>query len=480
MKQPLLELRDYLKKAGVDYGDIRHESIRHQNIEVRNGEVERLSDSRSAGIGVRVLVNGAWGFAATSELGEEEFRKAADMAIQVARASATTLQDKVQLAETEPYVDRYDSYCQIDPFDVPLDRKIDILQQCCEKMMNDERIRTARGRMGFINSHKWFISTEGAEIEQTLITSGAGIEATAVSGGDAQKRSYPAGHGGDVAKQGFEFIEKMDLLGNAERVREEALELLQAPECPSGAHEIVLTGSQMALQVHESCGHPIELDRVLGTELSLAGGSFLSMDKRGGYQYGSPLVHIVADATIPGGNGSFGFDDEGVPGQRYDIVKDGVFVDYLSSRETAPMMNEKSRGTMRATSWSHLPLIRMTNVNLEPGQGSLGDMIGDIKKGILMDSNKVWSIDDMRWNFQFGCEIAWEIEGGKIGRVLKNPAYSGITPEFWSRCTGVCGPEEWHVWGVSNCGKGQPMQIIGTGHGAAPTRFSQIQVGATK
>ncbi|HNT34171.1 MAG TPA: TldD/PmbA family protein, partial [bacterium] len=226
--------------------------------------------------------------------------------------------------------------------------------------------------------------------------------------------------------------------------------------------------------------HPIELDRVLGTELSLAGGSFLTLERQGHFRYGSPIVHITADATIPGGRGSFGYDDEGVPAQRYDIVKDGIFVGYLSSRETAPIIGATSGGAMRASGWNCIPLIRMTNVNLEPGKGSLKDLISDTKKGLLMDSNRVWSIDDRRMNFQFGCEIAWEIKNGKLGRVLKNPAYRGITPEFWSRCDAICGTEDWRVWGISNCGKGEPMQTIGTGHGAAPCRFNSVHVGAEK
>jgi len=305
-------------------------------------------------------------------------------------------------------------------------------------------------------------------------------EAMAVSGGDAQKRSYPAGHGGDSATRGFEFIADLDLPGHAAQVRKEALALVTAPECPSGDCDLILSGSQMALQIHESCGHPIELDRVLGTELSLAGGSFLSLDKLGNFRYGSQKVNITADATIPGGRGSFGFDDEGIPAQRYDIVREGVFVGYLSSRETAPVIASSSGGAMRASEWNYIPLIRMTNVNLEPGQGSLEDLVADTKKGLLMDNNKVWSIDDMRVNFQFGCEIAWEIENGKIGRILKNPSYRGITPQFWGNCDAVCGPEEWRVWGAANCGKGEPMQTIGTGHGASPTRFCSVVVGAGK
>jgi TldD protein len=234
----------------------------------------------------------------------------------------------------------------------------------------------------------------------------------------------------------------------------------------------------MALQVHESCGHPIELDRVLGTEISLAGGSFMTPEKLGKLQYGSPKVNIYADATTPGGLGSFGYDDEGVKAQRTEIIKEGRFVGYLTSRETAPLFKQKSNGTMRADGWNRIPLIRMTNINLAPGEAKLEDLIADTKQGLYFDTNKSWSIDDKRLNL-FAAEHL-EIKDGKLGQVYKNPIYTGITPDFWNTCDAVCNQSYWHVWGVPNCGKGEPMQTMHVGHGVSPARFTKVKVGGSR
>jgi len=329
-----------------------------------------------------------------------------------------------------------------------------------------------------IREHKWFANSEGAFIEQTIIETGGGMECTAAGHGDVQKRSYPNSFGRHQGCVGYEFFRAMDLPAHAQRIAEQAVALLTAQPCPSGITTVILDGTQVALQVHESCGHPIELDRVFGTEAAFAGTSFLTPDKLGTFRYGSEHVNITADATIPGGLGTFGYDDEGVPAQRVPIVREGVFVGYLTSRETAPLIGqERSNGSMRADGWNRIPLIRMTNVNLEPGQGTLEELIADTEEGIYMETNKSWSIDDKRLNFQFGTEIAWEIKNGRLGAMIKNATYTGITPEFWRSCDAVCGPEEWVLWGTPNCGKGQPMQIAHTGHGAAPARFRNVRVG---
>ncbi len=255
------------------------------------------------------------------------------------------------------------------------------------------------------------------------------------------------------------------------------MDLLSAPECPSTITTLVLDSGQVGLQIHESIGHPIELDRVLGMEEAYAGSSWLKADDRGTVRYGSPLVSITADAALPGGLGSFGYDDEGVPAQRVPVIVDGVFENFLTNRETAPVVDQTSNGTSRADGWSHLPLIRMTNVSIEPRQGTLAEIIGDTKDGIFMATNQSWSIDDKRINFQFGCEIAWEIEKGKLTRLYKHPNYTGITPEFWGSCDAIGGREAWTLWGTPNCGKGQPGQVARVGHGASPARFRDVQVG---
>jgi len=286
--------------------------------------------------------------------------------------------------------------------------------------------------------------------------------------------------------RGWEFVTEQDLVGNAARIAEEAVALLSADPCPEDVTTLILGGSQVALQVHESCGHAIELDRVFGAEAGFAGTSFLTPDKLGNFRYGSEVVNITADATLPGGLGTFGWDDEGVPAQRVDIVREGLFVGYLTDRETArrllrllgpsPYVTGQSNGTARASGWNRIPMIRMTNVNLLPGTWKLEDLIADTDRGIFMDTNRSWSIDDRRLNFQFGCEIAWEIRGGRLTRMLRNPIYTGITPEFWRSCDAVCDADHWVLWGTPNCGKGEPMQVGHTGHGASPARFRNVRV----
>jgi TldD protein len=336
-------------------------------------------------------------------------------------------------------------------------------------------------REGTIESgreRKTFASTEGARIEQEIVESGAGIEATAVSEDDSQARSYPNSAGGQMVTGGFEAVRALSLADHAERIAEEAVALLTAPQCPSGEMTIIIDASQVGLQVHESCGHPIELDRVLGMEASFAGTSFLTLDKLGTLRYGSDVVNIDADATAPGGLGTFGFDDEGVPAQNVPIVAAGEFVGYLTSRETAPLIGRRSMGSSRAWGWNRIPIIRMTNINLRPGAaGTLDDLIADTDDGIYVETNKSWSIDDRRLNFQFGTQAGWLVKNGKRTQLVKNPTYTGITPEFWGSCDAVCGPSEWTLWGLPNCGKGEPIQTGHVGHGAAPARFRNVRVG---
>jgi TldD protein len=331
--------------------------------------------------------------------------------------------------------------------------------------------------MGAYLTEKTFASTEGSFIEQQIVECGAGISATAIEGGEIQVRSYPNSFRGNFATRGYEWIEGLNLGDHAERIAEESVRLLSAKPCPSGETTLILDGSQLALQVHESIGHPIELDRILGSEASYAGTSFLKPEMVDDFQYGSDRMNIVADATIAGGLGTFGFDDEGVKAQRVPIISRGKLVNLLTSRETAPILGKESNGTMRADGWNRLPLIRMTNINLEPGDWTLEQMISDTEEGLFLSTNRSWSIDDQRINFQFGTEIGWEIKGGKLGVMVKNPTYTGITPQFWSSCDAVANRERWQMWGTPNCGKGEPGQVAHVGHGTAPARFRNVRVG---
>ncbi len=466
-----------VKDLGAQFGEVRVERRVDESIRTKNFEVEVLSRRESAGIGVRVLYKGAWGFAATSDLSAEGIRRAAEQALAIATASAALLREPVRLAPEPTHRGKYATPVQKDPLSVPIQDKLALLFAAAQRILKVQGIAMAKGSLSAWRIEKWFGNTEGSEIHQVITSCGAGIEAYAAKPGEMQKRSFPNSFGGDFANCGYEFIESLGLVENAERIGEEAVALLSAPVCPTGVFDVIIDGSQMALQVHESLGHPSELDRVLGTELSYAGGSFLTLEKLGQFQYGSEIVNIVADATVPGGLGTFGYDDEGVEAQRVDLVRDGTFVGYLTSRETAGKLGlPRSSGAARASSWARIPLVRMTNINLLPGNGRLADLIADTEHGIYFETNKSWSIDDRRVNFQFGTEIAWEIKNGKKVGMVKNALYTGITPQFWGSCVAIAGREEWRVWGLPNCGKGEPGQVMQVGHGAAPAKFKNIQV----
>ncbi len=464
---------------GATYADVRIVHTTTENIAVKNGKPEAISQREDQGLGVRVIADGAWGFAASAALTAEEVERVAAQAVAIARASARVKAGDVDLGPPEVHVGTYRTPVQVDPFAVPLETKIALLLAADEAMRGVPGIGVTKANLAFVRVRKTFGSTEGTFVEQDLVESGAGIEALAVGPGEVQKRSYPNSFGRDQRTGGYEVITDMDLVGNAPRIAEEAVQLLSAMQCPPGVRDIILAGDQLALQVHESCGHPTELDRVYGTEASYAGTSFLTTDKLGVFRYGSDLVNLVADATTPGGLGTFGYDDEGVPAQRSPLVQNGIFVGYLTSRETARRLGRRSNGAMRADGWNRIPIIRMTNINLEPGDWTLEDLIADTEDGIYMQTNKSWSIDDKRLNFQFGVEIAWEIQGGKLGRMLKNATYTGLTPQFWASCDAICNRDHWQVWGTPNCGKGQPGQVAHVGHGAAPARFRNVRVGVT-
>ncbi len=467
------------RRAGAGYADVRFVFRRQESIQVRNGKVSGISRSTDSGIGVRVLKNGAWGFSATADLSGRAVRDAALRAVEIAEASAVLRREPVELDDTPPSVARWESPCERDPFEVPLSERIAFLADLTGALRRDSRIRSAEAGLQAMRTLKVFHSSEGAFIEQRITETGAGMKAVAEDRGEVQHRSYPSAFGGDMAARGYEFVEGLALADHVEEVREEAVALCSAPAVPEGEADLILEGSQLALQIHESCGHPTELDRALGTEISFAGGSFLSPDLLGSFRYGSDRVTIVADATVPGSIGSFGYDDEGVPAQRVPLVEEGVFVGYLSSRETAPRIGRRSSGAMRADGWNRIPLVRMVTVSLEPGEGTLEELISDTKNGWLFSTNKSWSIDDVRLNFQFGCECARRIRNGRLEGLYRNPVYTGITPRFWNSCDAVCGPGDWRVWGVPNCGKGEPMQTMHVAHGAAPARFRGVRIGGS-
>jgi TldD protein len=468
------------RSHGATYADIRIVRTERESIQLKNGTVGALSLGEEGGFGVRVIADGAWGFASSSILTPDEVDRVAALAVQIARASARVVRAPVNLGPPLQERGTYRTPVERDPFAVSLEEKLALLSAADENMRRVQGIMVAESTFQALRIRKTFASSEGSDLEQELTEVGCGIVATAVDreAGEVQTRSYPNSIGEHWGGIGFELVTSVDLPGNAERIAEEAIALLSAKPCPAGQMTVVIDSAQMALQVHESCGHATELDRAMGMEASFAGTSFLTTDRLGTFRYGSEAVSITADGTTPGGLGTFGWDDEGVPAQRSPLIQNGLFVGYLMDRETAASIGRTSNATSRADGWNRIPMIRMSNVNLEPGSGgTLEDLIGGVDDGIYFGTNRSWSIDDKRLNFQFGTEIAYEIKGGKLGAMLKNATYTGITYEFWNACEAVGGPESWQLWGTPNCGKGEPMQVAHVGHGAAPARFRNVRVG---
>jgi TldD protein len=487
MKDLAQKIINLIPHNTIQYADVRVVNTLEEEITIKNDIPEVVKAGEQFGFGVRVLMNGAWGFAASSDVRRSSLNRTVAKAISIAKASAQLLQEKVpkqslrdKFEKLPPHQDKYSTPCQREPFSVPIEDKTALLLEATRLMRKGKKIKIAKGFLDSFRAKKVFASTEGSLIEQTITYCGGGIVAYAIDKGDVQYRSYPSSFRGNCSTAGWEFVDSLDLIQHAPQVAEEAARLLTAPVCPEMKTTLILKDDQLALQVHESIGHPIELDRIFGYEASYAGTSFLSPEMLGQFKYGSDIVNVTADATVPGGLGTFGYDDEGVPAQRAPIIRDGIIVGFLTSRSTAPLIGHSSNATMRADGWSNLPLIRMTNINLEPGEWDYDNLIADTEDGMLLETNKSWSIDDKRINFQFSTEIAREIKRGKIGRIFKNPIYTGITPQFWNSCDAICSKKHWVMWGTPNCGKGEPSQRMYVGHGVAPARFRNVTLRGTK
>ena len=462
--------------AGARYADGRMVISTSESLESRNGQIERLGRNEEAGVGVRALIGSGWGFFATDDLSDSALRRAGETAAEIARASGAVAGPELQLADVPVRQDEYETPHDEDPTAVPRSEKGDLLVGLTQTMSSHPDVAVAHAVLVFWDTRKWFVSSQGHRISQHIVESGGGMDATAVGERESQRRSYPQSFG-QFETGGYEVVRRFDMPAHAERVAEEAAALLSAPECPAGETDLILEGSQVALQIHESVGHAIELDRILGWEAAYAGTSFLDLAQLGSLRYGSPVMNITADATIPRCLGTFGYDDEGTPAQRVDIVREGTWVGVLSGRDSAHVAGLPPGGMVRAENFARLPMVRMTNVGLLPGDSSLDEMVADTADGVYMATNRSWSIDDKRLNFQFGCEIGWEIKDGRLGRMVRNPTYTGITPSFWGSMDRLAGGDEWLPWGTPNCGKGQPSQIGHTGHPAAPARFRGVRVG---
>src|SRR6202140_4547903 len=442
---------DTAHQRGASYADVRVVDERGRALATKNGKIGNASDSRSQGFNVRVMVDGAWGFASSADLGRASVEAKAAAAVAIAKASAKVKQKDVKLVPEKAATADWTTPHKIDPFSISIEQNLGLLQKIDAELRSVKGVTLAETNMNFRREELWFFSSDGANIHQTKVTTGAGYVAYSFAGSEIQKRSYPNSFGGQWQNKGYELIDGLKLVENARRIGEEAFALHSADQCPEGVFDIILESSQLGLQIHESIGHPIELDRVLGMEANFAGMSFLTLEKLRTLKYGSDIVNVVADARLEHGPGlgTFAYDEEGVPAQCTPIITNGLFTGYLSNRETAATIGEtRSNGTMRTENWNRLPIIRMTNISLNPGTWKYGDLIADSDGAILMETNRSWSIDDRRYHFQFSTEIGWEIKGGKRGQMLKNPSYSGITTEFWNSCDAICSRDYWTLWGT--------------------------------
>jgi len=453
----------------VQYADVRAVDEESESVDVRDDRVEGLARQSSQGLGVRVLVDGAWGFAATADGSAGSIREMVRRARDIARAGAGVQRgERVRLDDTPPAQGTYVTPHERDPLEVPLAEKIDHLLAAAAAAREAPGLSWVEVCTDAWRRRTVFRSTEGADLDQTVLQVGGGLEAYAVGGGEVQRRSYPNSFRGQFRTGGWESVLALDLPGNA-------LAHATEPDLPYREDAVLLLeSSQLALQVHESIGHATELDRIMGMERAFAGTSFVRVEDRGTLRYGSALVSVTADATTPGAMGTFGYDDEGVPAHSAPIISDGILVGFLSNRETAAVLGERSNGTARADSWGTIPLVRMNNVSLHPGPDAgvgIEAIVADTSDGVLMMTNRSWSIDDHRDNFQFGCEAAYEVRGGQRGRLYRNSTYAGRCLDFWRSCDALGGQSDWSVWGVPNCGKGQPGQVARVAHGASTGRF---------
>lgn len=464
-------------RLGASYADARFEFLQHEDVITENGALTEASLKTERGVGVRALVRGAWGFSAVSEPTRHDVALAARRAVELARAASILQEHPVRLVDQPPQRSIYRTQIKRDPLAVPLEDKVELLLGIDGTIRSVDGVVYALGSFSAQRQRKIFVSSEGSEIDQELVWTGVGYQAGASNGDDYQVRSFPGSHRGQFMGRGWELVSELPLADQAKAVAEEAVALVQADPCPHDTTTLILSSAQAASQLRATCGRLAELDRVVG--LNGEAGSFLSTDTLGSLEIGSKKVNVYADAREAGGAGTFGFDDEGVEAQRIDLVTDGRFAGYLSSRETAARVGlERSHGAMRAASWASYPVVRMTNVCLAPGEdGDLDAIVADTKSGILMDTSRGFALDDQGHTFTAACEVAWEIKDGKRTRMLKNPSYQGTVPGFWRSCDAVAEIESWALHGVRHCVKSSPGQLVASGQGAPPARFTDVEVG---
>ena len=459
--------------SGAEYGDIRIQDSSTEQIDGEDRRIASIKDVRDTGFGVRVLYRGAWGFAASSILSLEEVPRVADLAIDIAKGSASIAIEKVRLAPEPIYRDRIVTPYRIDPFTIPIEKKTDLLLTTMEALHRQDGIARSSASLWARRDRKLFVSTEGSHLEFDLLAGQGECTATAIHDGRFASRSFNTPH----LRKGYELIAEADFLREAPRVAAQAVEKVKAPVVDAGCYDLVLDPEHLSLTIHESCGHPSELDRALGYEANYAGTSFLTTEKLGTFRYGSSHVNLVADNTEPDTLAATGYDDDGIQCQKWDVIREGIFVGYCTNREVAPKIGEsRSRGSNRADGWGSIPMVRIANIGLEPGSATVDQLIGGVKRGIYIEGHGSYSIDQRRYNFQFGGDAFWLIENGRRTYMLRDVIYHGITPEFWNSCDGVADRSARGRYGFITCGKGQPGQSGWMTHAASPARFRAVQV----
>lgn len=479
IKQLALRGVDTATRLGASYADVRFVRLRRQVISTEDTRVSNLADSDDFGFGIRVLVNGAWGFASSGSITPECMDAVAADAVEIARAGATVMGDPVTLVPEPAWSTEFRTPVEVNPFEIAISEKTGLLLEINRALLNHAGIKKANAWILLKGEERALATSEGSWLISNVTTSATGYTATAIGDGDARSRSYIP----TPLTAGWENVDRQDLLANTERVALQAVEHLHAPECPVGFFDLVLDPGHLALTIHESVGHPTELDRALGMEESLAGRSFATPEKLRTFQYGSPIINFVADNTLAHGLATQGFDDDGVAAQRWHMIENGILANYGTSREVAGAIGlNRSTGASRADHWSHTPIVRIPNLSLMPGSqpSTPDDLIAGVEDGIYIEGRGSFSIDQMRYNFQFGGDAFWRILNGKKAGMLKNVTYQSITPEFWNSCDGLSDERFWRMTGVQNCGKGDPGQIAQMTHGAPYARFRKIKVGAAR
>ena len=475
MKAVISDIINKLDLPEVDFADVRYTSTDKENIVFQNKILKHTSNSKDyKALGIRVLINGTWGFAGITSFSSYEIDKAIKKAINNAKTAALFRKDKVKLTPVKPIVSSYIFKPKINPFTLDKEYKINYLKEIAEKIHSHEKIVSSSLFTGFYRQYKIYANTEGTFVDSLVYNTNGYFMIFSSNGKEIMRRTFPGLH--CTERAGFEAILGYKMYENADKIIKEAIDLLDAPRIEEDKADLIIDRSHLALTLHESVGHATEADRIFGKEISYAGKTFIKPKMIGSFKYGSPVVNIYSDSTDERGMGFHIVDDEGYPAQKIDIVKNGILVNQQTSREIAPLLGLTPSSNMKASNGDDIPLVRMTNFCLAPGKGSLQDLIKDTEKGYLINFTKTWSIDDNRNNFQFTTEIGWKIKDGEIVGIVKEPTYNAITPEFWNSCDKICGKEEWKMQGVSNCGKGEPGQLMYLSHGVAPARFRNVNV----